>query len=600
MAAPSLSDVRRELAVLEVDAFICGSQDAHQSEYTCDRDLRRAFLSGFTGSAGTALVLPDKALLWTDGRYFLQAETELSADWTLMRSGEVDILEMDLWIGKNMPSGSKVGVDASLISADQAISLSAQLEKTGISLTQVKYNPIDKLWGVLQPLAPTAPALVMINHGQDHVDKITTVQTFLKANGADAFCASMLDEIAWLFNIRGSDVECNPVMMAYAVITIEDAHLFCDMRKLGTDVIAHLNIGSVKLHSYESVQEFVTGMQSTGKRISVDKKQINWGLYNAAGSNTTLPVTSPLTMAKSLKNDIELNGIREAHIRDGVALTAFLCWLDKKVRATPNMVTEYQAAEELEKFRSAMYGHKYPSFATIAGYGPNGAIIHYKPEATTSATIGTDSLFLLDSGGQYIDGTTDVTRTNCYGEASAHMKACYTLVLKGHIALARLIFPEGTIGSRIDAVARMPLWQAGLDYNHGTGHGVGAFLNVHEGPQGIGYRKRENEEGFRIGMTTSNEPGYYENGNFGVRIENVCITVEAQTSHHFNNRRYCQFETVTMTPINTELINVDMLNSDEVSWLNDYHKNCRTKLLPGIQEHFPEAIDFLIASTEPL
>jgi len=614
--------MRAMMKAQDVDAFICGSADAHQSEYVSDRDARRQYLSGFRGSAGTAVVLADKALLWTDGRYFLQATIELTDEWTLMRSGNAGVLEMEPWLTTHLSAGAVVGVDGSLISAEQASSLSAALEKSGVFLKSIP-NPVDELWEQ-QPDAPMHPALVMEAHGQPHEEKIAAVQVFLKARGADAFCASMLDEIAWLFNIRGSDVKCNPVVISYAVIMSDGAHFFCNKGKLGEDVVAHLAgedaspqslskskgkrkrdevsmATHVHIHPYEDIQKFLESLVSCGKRVAVDRKQINWDLFIAAGGvASALAVTSPLTMAKSLKNEIELNGIRAAHIRDGVALTAFLHWLDGTVRTAPGTLTEYEAAAKLETFRHAMPGHKYPSFDTIAGYGSNGAIIHYKPEKATAAFLGTDSFFLLDSGGQYIDGTTDVTRTNHYGTPTQRMIDCYTSVLKGHIALARLVFPEGTLGSRIDAAARIPLWEMGLDYNHGTGHGVGAFLNVHEGPQGIGFRKRDNEEGFKIGMTTSNEPGYYEDGAFGIRIENVCITVEKLTANHFGGRKFCCFETVTMTPISTSLINRDMLSPEEKCWLNTYHKECREKLLPGMQTHFPQAVSYLLNETEPI
>eukprot|EP00605_Chrysophyceae_sp_TOSAG23-4_P002814 GSChrysophyteH1.ASY1.ANO1.3099.1 assembled CDS len=460
-----LGALRASLRRLRLDAFIIGSADAHQSEYVCDRDLRRAYLSDFTGSSGTALVLEDKALLWTDGRYFLQASQQLSEDWTLMRSGDPG-----------------------------ALGLEKALQDKGVTLVAVEENPVDAQWHD-QPGFPLT-----------------------KAN---ALCVSMLDEIAWLFNIRGT------------------AHLFCDETKIDMCV-----------HPYSSVKN----------------------------GNKSNHVLSPLTLSKSIKNETELNGIRNAHIKDGVALTAFLCWLEQTVQLHPNSLTEYDVALKLEEFRHKMDGHQYPSFDTIAGYASNGAVIHYKPEKETALKLGVDSLFLLDSGGQYLDGTTDVTRTMHYGTPTERMMECYTMVLKGHIALAQLVFPEGTVGSRFDSVARIPLWQAGLDYNHGTGHGVGAYLNVHEGPQGIGFRKRENEAGFKIGMTTSNEPGYYEAGAFGIRIEN----------------------TVTLTPISTSLIKHGVLSPSEIEWVNDYHREVREKLLPGIKKYFPEAESWLIRETEAI
>ena len=608
-ALSKVGKLRASLARLRLDAFIVGSADAHQSEYVCDRDTRRAYLSDFTGSAGTALVLADKALLWTDGRYFLQASQELSDDWTLMRQGDTGVLELQPWLCKHLASGSRVGVDPYLMSTNQALALQTALNDKGMTLVPVEANPVDAQWAD-QPGFPCTAAIAMPleRHGKPHGEKISEVQNFLQENNADALCLSLLDEIAWLFNIRGSDVVCNPVLMAYAVVTSDAAHLFCDERKITEEVRQHLlssttepTAAVVHVHAYESAAAFITDLKAQGKRVGVDPAQLNWSIYRAAGGKEAPQLLCPVTMAKALKNDVELDGVRQAHVRDGVALTAFLHWLETAVQAAPDSLSEYDVAVKLEEFRHAMPGHQYPSFDTIAGYGSNGAVIHYKPAQETALKLGTDSLFLLDSGGQYLDGTTDVTRTMHFGpEPTTRMIDCYTMVLKGHIALATVVFPEGTVGSRIDAVARMSLWQAGLDYNHGTGHGVGTFLNVHEGPQGIGFRKRENEAGFRIGMTTSNEPGYYEAGAFGIRIENVCITVDANTPNNFGDKRYCTFETVTMTPISAKLINRSMLTPTEIQWLNEYHANVRQKLLPGIRQYYPETEAWLIAETEAI
>jgi Xaa-Pro aminopeptidase len=588
-----------------LNAFIVGSEDAHQSEYVTDRDLRRSFISDFSGSAGTALITETKALLWTDGRYFDQAANELDGkSWTLMKAGEPGVPDMNDWLYENMNGGQKVGVDSFLMSASRALDLKSKLGAKGVELQGVEANPVDKVWSSLsmQPGFPKAPLKVHKSGGCHHNTKIEDLRDNLKDKNCSAFVVTMLDEICWLLNIRGADVECNPVAVAYVVVTMTETHLFIDSDKVTAEAAAHLGAG-VQVSPYEGVESFLADLSASGLHtIAMDNAQANWRLYNAAGGKDggVVSMVSPITMAKSLKNEHEQQGIRDAHVRDGVALTAFLCWLEKTVKSNPGSVTEYEVAVELEKFRGKMPGHVCPSFATIAGYGPNGAVIHYKPEESSALPLKTDSLFLLDSGGQYLDGTTDVTRTLHFGEASAYHRKCYTLVLKGHIALARLVFPESTIGSRLDALARMALWTEGLDYNHGTGHGVGQFLNVHEGPQGIGFRKRENEAGFAIGMTTSNEPGYYETGNFGIRIENVCITVEANTAQNFNGRKYCRFETVTMTPIKTDLMDLSLMTDDEKAWVDSYHIEVREKLLPGMKESFPEAVDYLIAETQPL
>lgn len=596
--------LRGILAAQGLDALIVGSGDAHSSEYVADKDLRRSFISDFTGSAGTALILSraDTALLWTDGRYFLQATQELSDKWTLMKSGEPGVLEMPEWLTNNMPANSIVGVDSSLMTDAQGKALTTTLASKGISLVPTQLgNPIDAVWNTVGGGTPAPPIATVMVHdaaGQSHESKIAAIQTKLRTTTATALVLSMLDEIVWLFNIRGADVEYNPVVLSYAVVTLSGAHLFIDKAKLTDEVVHHLGPG-VEVHPYEAIEDFLVGL---GQTVAVDPSQLNWRLSRAIGPEKTLHMVSPVTLAKACKNETELAGIRAAHIRDGAALTAFLHWLEQTVKAEPGSITEYDVAVKIEEFRKKVPHHVSPSFSTIAGYAQNGAVIHYKPEFETAAPLGTDSLFLLDSGAQYHDGTTDVTRTLHFGAAKAtpRMRDCYTLVLKGHIALARAVFPEGTVGSRIDALARMALWSQGLDYNHGTGHGVGAFLNVHEGPQGIGFRKRENEVGFYIGMTSSNEPGYYEEGCFGIRIENVCITVKADTPNNFNGKTYCAFETVTMTPIKTDLINMAMLDDAELAWLNNYHLQVRTKLEPVVKEFFPDSLQYLLQETQHL
>lgn len=598
-------DLRNIMRDLNIDAFICGSGDAHQSEYVAECDLRRQYISEFTGSAGTALVTLSDALLWTDGRYYFQASKELSNDWRLMKSGQTGVPEINDWLCKNMKKGEVIGVDSFLISATGAKELQRKLEALGMQLKPISNNPIDELWGTTKPTKPSSPIRIhdLIYAGISHQEKISNIQSLLSQLNAVAIVISMLDEIAWLLNIRGADVEYNPVTIAYVVVTNTITHLFVDQQKVGNEIKNHF-ADTIKTHSYEEVEMFLKEIATTGKVI-VDPDQLNWRLYSAVGTSV-LEMTSPITLPKSIKNQAELNGIRNSHIRDGEALTAFLHWLEETVKNTTTsttgsssaVITEFELSEKLEEFRGKDPLHVSPSFSTIAGYGPNGAIIHYKPEASTCAHLGVDSLFLLDSGGQYLDGTTDVTRTLHFGEPTERMRDCFTLVLKGHIALARAVFPEGTVGSRLDSLARLALWEQGLDYNHGTGHGVGAFLNVHEGPQSIHCRHKVNETGFQIGMTISNEPGFYDEGHFGIRIENICVTVRAATPNNFNNKTFCTFDTITLVPIQRKLIKVETLTDAELSWLNSYHDAVRNAILPGMKERFPEAVEYLLRETE--
>lgn len=600
-----LQKVREYFNTLNIDAFIIGSGDAHQSEYVHQCDMRRAFISNFHGSAGTALITKDKALLWTDGRYFLQATNELSEEWTLMKSGEPQVLEINDWIKENLSEGSSVGVDAYLMTALQAKTLQTLITPKKIELKSVSFNPIDAVW----ENRPDPPKGMVEIHdirlaGISLENKIKNIQNQLDKDNVDAIIFSMLDEIMWALNIRGCDVNFNPVAISYLLVDKKIAHLFIDSDKISS-VVKHYFGDLVKIHPYENIENFLieASRNDNDYKINCDLNQLNWKLQLAAGNDNVVSKISSITLQKSIKNDAELNGIRKAHIRDGVALTAFFHWLESTMAAnkdTDATINEYDVTEKIEEFRSQMPDHKGPSFGSISGYGTNGAIIHYHCDKDTCQTLGYDSLFLLDSGGQYLDGTTDVTRMMHFGEPTQRMKDCYTLVLKGHIALGKSIFPEGTIGSRLDCLARLPLWNAGLDFNHGTGHGVGAYLNVHEGPQGIGFRLRPNDAGFTAGMTTSNEPGYYEEGNFGIRIENVCICTNAVTANNFNNRKFCTFETVTMTPIKTHLINISMLDDTEIEWLNNYHEKVRKSLVGMMTEYFPESVSYLNKETQPI
>jgi Xaa-Pro aminopeptidase len=521
-----LESLRKIMQSLSLDAFLVGSEDAHQSEYVCDADMRRSFISGFTGSAGTALILQDSAFLWTDGRYFLQAEQELTSAWTLMKSGEPGVLELQDWVMKHLCKGQRFGVDPSLVTTASAKAMISKFSAEGIDVVTVTENPVDMVWQVVQrPPYPTHPVEVveLDRSGQHHEEKLEKVKEKLRENNAAAFVVTMLDEVAWLLNIRGADVDFNPVTISYCVVTTNEdgVILFVDEKKVPESARAHFG-SSVSVMPYSAIDGFLTNLvkdldatQSTQK-IWIDDTKTNYRLFLAI-QGRELFMASPLTLPKALKNDVELEGIRNAHIRDGAALTAFIHWLEQRVQSDPGTFNEQDVVEKLETFREKMNKHVGPSFSTIAGFGPNGAIIHYKPERATARALSTDSLFLLDSGAQYRDGTTDVTRyvflhffqlfcccnhfnydylylrTMHFGTPTAHMKMCYTAVLKGHIALASLVIPEGVLGSRIDAVARTALWKLGLDYNHGTGHGVGAYLNVHEGPHGIGIRKRDNE-----------------------------------------------------------------------------------------------------------
>jgi Xaa-Pro aminopeptidase len=928
-AADKLASLRALMREAKLSAYVVPTSDAHMSEYVSESDKRRSFLSNFTGSAGTAVVTETDARLWTDGRYFLQANTQLdsSAGWSLMKDRLRETPTIEDWLASTLRPGQTVGCDPFLVPIGSVRRWQAALSRRGISLfTAPHANLVDKVWGSARPAAPKGAVEVhpVKFAGKSHAEKIEAVRDAMRAEGASALVLTALDEIAWLFNIRGSDVECNPVVISYAVVTLGDAFLFVDASKMTPTVRAHLG-EEVRVVPYEAVLEVVSSLPG---RVWLDPSTCNWAVYEAAqkgpssaapasasasaassspadalGSRSTAgsanaspaqslaapgsavstaygpgsveqqredgvtvillpygrayvadgsfgnrptvtvttpygpgklvqtrpdgvavielpygtayipkprsadagassasskepvpgtiqtpygpgrvverrtdgttvialsygtayivdgkpssapsssivktpygpgrvletradgtvvvalsfgtayfadgsvkgssaaaassamdtpygpgrlvemrpdgtsvialaygtayivdssvkassaapaPVTttassapkapvraaqapssspaplpssssaaavpapppaaspdpsaprviekpSPIQMMKSLKNATELEGMRSAHIRDGAALVSFLAWLEAAATRGVDMrtnkpldfpLTEYTAGEVLDSIRGSMPDFVSTSFDTIAGFGPNGAIIHYRASKDTAATLNTSSVFLLDSGGQYRDGTTDVTRTVHFGTPTPREKAAYTAVLQGHIGMSSARFPEGTSGIAIDALARAPLWQLGLDYRHGTGHGVGAFLNVHEGPQYVANAVRSAYEGgLREGMTITDEPGYYEDGAFGIRIENVLVVRRAQTPNAFGAAPYLEFEPLTCVPISTRLVDASMLSAKERRWLNDYNAWTRTRLTPLVKGY---VLEYLLRETYPV
>jgi Xaa-Pro aminopeptidase len=427
-SAQILASLREELAIQGLDAFIVGSEDRHQSEYVCEADMRRQFVSRFKGSAGTALVLKDKALLWTDGRYFLQAENELSSDWTLMKSGQKDVPDMNKWIIDNLTAGQVVGIDSWLVSSSAAKQMETTFEAKGVVLKGVEINPVDLIW-TGRPASPTAPLIVLPSSttGLTHSEKIKKIRNMMLSSGAVGVLVTMLDDVAWLLNLRGGDIAFNPVFFSYALVTEHTLQLFIDPMKITDTVREHLGPG-VELFPYAAIEAALQLLAARGK-VLVDPSKVSWKLHRILGE-AALQEVSSIQLAKSVKNAAELEGMRACHVRDGAALTAFLHWLEVAVTAAPHTINECDVVAKLEVFRGQLAGHVGPSFATIAGYGGNGAIIHYQPAPASCATLGTDSIFLLDSGAQYLDGTTDVTRTMHFGTPSQHMKTCYTAVLK--------------------------------------------------------------------------------------------------------------------------------------------------------------------------
>ncbi|KAA1478144.1 Creatinase/aminopeptidase [Dentipellis sp. KUC8613] len=575
-----LSALRRFMAEKPVDAYVVPSEDQHYSEYPAECDERRAFISGFNGSAGTAIVTKENAYLFTDGRYFLQAEQQLDKNWTLMKQGLPDVPTWQDFISKKLPSSDRVGIDPELISATDAKSFS------DVNFT-FSENLVDKVWAETRPPRPkeTVFPLETKFSGESHADKLAKLRNELQKKEAGAMVVTMLDEVAWLFNLRGSDIAFNPVFFGYAVVTAEKAVLFIDPAQVNEAVRSHLGL-HVELKSYTDFWSYLKGLAASLKPASAgspaqvllgDKASV--AVAEAIGQAHVTIARSPVADLKALKNETEVAGFRASHIRDGAALARYFAWLEEQLNAGKTL-SESEAADQLEKYRSEQELFKGLSFPTISATGPNGAIIHYQPDPKDCAVVKKEQIYLCDSGAQFMDGTTDVTRTWHFGTPTIEEKRAFTRVLQGHIAIDTAIFPNGTSGYIIDTWARRALWKDGLDYRHGTGHGVGHFLNVHEGPQGIGTRIAYNSTPLKPGMTVSNEPGYYADGRFGIRIENVVIVREVHTPNNFGGKGFLGFEHVTMCPIHKNLIDAELLSIDERDWLNEYHQEVLAKVGP--------------------
>ncbi|CAK9787047.1 Creatinase/aminopeptidase [Cutaneotrichosporon oleaginosum] len=633
-ARARLSSLRQLMRERNIGVYVVPSGDAHSSEYLAPCDARRAWLTGFTGSAGLAVVTQTEALCWTDGRYFLQAGKELSSDWTLMKAGLPETPTWTNWL-KDLGPTTRVGVDPTVISEKEAAPLATALGTDPTrALVPIKDNLVDAIWDE-RPPRPANPAFRLGDEyaGQSVGDKILALREKLAAIGSPGLVVSALDEVAWLFNLRGSDIPYNPVFFSYAIVTRHDTTLFANPASITPEVKAYLQKNNVAVLDYEKVWQALDSWKGQlsaeraqkdaaakeaaaaaergevakmpasepappkkeekkdPKIVKTDKVLIgnsaSWAIADALGKDNCEVRRSLVEDAKARKNATEIEGFRRAHIRDGAALCRYFAWLEE-VLAKGEQWSEFDAATQLENFRKENKLFMGLSFDTISSTGPNAAVIHYSPSETESATIDPKQIYLCDSGAQYMDGTTDTTRTVHFGTPSAAEKRAFTRVLQGHIALDTAVFPTGTTGYLLDALARRPLWMDGLDYRHGTGHGVGHFLNVHEGPQGVGPRPAYNEIGLAEGMVISNEPGYYEDGAFGIRTESVVAIRHAATPHNFGDKGYLEFENFTTVPIQTSLIQLDLLSPAEREWLNAYHADVLAKVRPELEGHGDE------------
>jgi len=579
--ADRLAALRAQLAADRLNGFVVPLTDEHMSEYVGSYAQRLQWLTGFEGSAGSAVVLPEEAAIFVDGRYTLQVRSQVSADqWSYQSVPETSIAD---WLKEHAVKGARIGYDAWLHSRDWVKRATEALAAKGAELVAVGKNPIDAVWGD-RPAASDARLTVHPEKyaGQSGADKRQQIAEWLGKQGADAAVLAALDSIAWTFNVRGADVSHTPVALAYALVHADGtADLFVAGDKVDADVRQHLGNG-VRLHERAEFENALADLKD--KKVAVDPERSVAAIFDAldkAGA-TIVQLRDPTVLPRAIKNEVEIAGQRSAQARDGVAIARFLKWVGEE--APKGGLDELTASDRLEALRRESDELRDLSFDTISGAGPNGAIVHYRSSEKTNRPLEDGSLYLVDSGGQYVGGTTDITRTVAIGAPTDEMRDRFTRVLKGHIAIATSRFPKGTRGSQLDSFARRALWDAGLDYAHGTGHGVGSFLSVHEGPQRIspvGSSQAGGDEPLAAGMILSNEPGYYKAGEYGIRIENLVLVVEREIKGA--EKKMLGFDTLTFAPIDRRLIDRDLLSDAEIAWLDAYHADVVEKISPGLE-----------------
>ena len=569
--------IRALLVKEKLDAFLVPRADEHQGEYVPPSAERLKWLTGFSGSAGLAAITRKHAALFVDGRYTVQSRVETDAE--LFEFPGIARPKLASWLNDKLAKGATIGFDPWLHTAGEIARLEEAVSAKGIKLKPVAKNLVDKAWGQERPAPPVRriEPHPLKYAGQTANEKIAHLQKLLKEQGQDAAILTLPDSICWVFNIRGSDVAHNPVVLAFAVLPASGKpELFVAPGKLDKAARAHLE-PIVKLQEPSALKERVAALAKTKKRVRLDSETAAWWFARALGGpKGFVRGTDPCIALKAIKNAIEIKGARAAHVRDGTAMVRTLAWLDREV--ANGGLDEIAAVKQLEAFRAETGALKEISFDTISGSGPNGAIVHYRVSEKTNRRLEAGELFLIDSGAQYQDGTTDITRTVAIGTPSEEMRERYTLVLKGHIAIATARFPKGTRGIDLDPFARRALWEKGLDYDHGTGHGVGSYLSVHEGPQSI---SRAGMAELQPGMICSNEPGYYKEDAYGIRIENLVLVTPAETLDG-GDRPVMGFETLTLVPMDRRLIVKELLTAAEIYWIDAYHARVAEVLSPGL------------------
>ena len=562
-----------------ISAFITPSTDPHSGEYVPAHWESRKWLSGFTGSAGTVVVTKDNAGLWTDSRYFIQAEEQLEGTGIqLFKDRLPETPSISEWLGSVLSKGEKVGIDGWVNSMQEAAGLRKELQTYGLELTLVE-DPFQYIWND-RPTLPQTPVFI---HGLEYAgvsccDKINKIKEAIKGKGATSIILSALDEIAWTLNLRGDDVHCNPLFISYLIISEKKNTLYILEEKVTEEVRSYLKEHQVEIEDYKNFSKNLKAFAEKDEEVLLISPQANEALYTLASQHTNVIIApSPVALMKAHKNPTEIAGFRKAMERDGVAMVKFLRWLKDAVKVGEE--TELSVDEKLYELRAEQANFKGISFDTIAGYKEHAAIVHYEATPETSIPLKPEGMLLLDSGAQYLDGTTDITRTIVLGPLTEEEKKDYTLVLKGHLQLQNAQFPAGTCGTQLDVLARIAMWKAGINYLHGTGHGVGQFLSVHEGPHQV--RMNHMPTLLEPGMTLTDEPGIYKAGRHGIRIENTLVIVPAQESEFGT---FYKFEPLTLCPIDKEAILIDMLNDEELNWLNEYHQIVYNRLKPFLNE----------------
>lgn len=580
MVKKRLDDLRKRMEEEGIDIYLVFSDDFHGSEYVGDYFKCREFITGFTGSVGSALITRDQAGLWTDGRYFLQAEQELvGTDIELFREGEHGVPSMKEYLALLLQGGECVGLDGRTVSGSFMEELRQRFSPMGISF-RTNVDLIGEIWEERPEISKNPVMDLEVKYcGLNRTEKLRIVRQKMQDKNVDCLLLSALDEIAWLLNLRGGDVKYCPVFLAYGVITQESCQIFGQKEAFSPDILEMLCKAGITVGSYDTIYDWVCGIR--GEKLWVDRKSVNDTLLQCVMKDMqVLDAPSPILLLKAVKNGAEIANLRNAHIKDGVVVTKFIYWLEKQVKK--GVVTECSGAAKLEKFRSEQDLYQGPSFAPIFAFGEHGAIVHYSGDEKSDVVIKGNGLLLMDTGGHYLDGSTDITRTVAIGEVTEEQKLRYTAVLRGNLKLGAAKFRYGCSGVNLDYLAREALWEQGLDYNHGTGHGIGFLLNVHEGPVNIRWKMNPSLEQavLEAGMITSNEPGYYQAGEYGIRLENVLLCCEGEKTEY---GQFMEFETLTMVPFDRRCISVKEMNRRERQLLNEYHQKVYTTLAPHLE-----------------